>query len=370
MFCNQLWELLGDQKRTCQIGASGGLYDSVETLRLALQGGQGSSCFRLHHGLNTVRFPLLEPADFFRIRFCQGFDLHLFDFSRDYDICVLAGLFARRPGFFGLGFGGIGLLKGLGGLNLFRGYGYSFGFRFLFPSCGIGLRHLDFRQVFTLGCGCLSTCNLNPSFALGFGRSDFTISFALGYAHLRFIDGSSGCFFTQCVDIAGFIGNVLDVDVDQLESDLLEFNLDPIGDFFDQKVPVRIDFLNIHGRDYHPHLAEYDVTGLFAYGLHVKTEQTLGRIFHDPGLRGNTNRKRGGSVYPDVLFGKGSGQGYVNGNGSEVEPLKILNDGPNESCSTVNAIRGTAPFGFTVNDQDFVGRTTLVSLYPKEKGTE
>ncbi len=338
MFRNQLWELLGDQQRTCQIGASGGLNDSVETLRLALQGGQGSSCFRLHHGLNTVRFSLLEPANFFRIRFCQGFDLHLFDFSRDYDICVLAGLFARRPGFFCLGFGSIGLLKGLGGLNLFRGYGDSFGFRFLFPSCGIGLRHLDFRQVFTLGCGCLSACNLNPSFALGFGRSDLTVSFALGYAYFCFIDCPGRSFLAQSVNISGFIGNVLDVYVDQLESDFLEFNLDPIGDFFDQEVSVGIDFLNVHGRDHNPHLAENDITRLFSYGLHIKTEQAFGRIFHDSGLSGNTNRKSGGCVYPDVLFGKGPGQRYVNGNRSEVEPLKILNDRPNERRATVNTI--------------------------------
>ncbi len=61
------------------------------------------------------------------------------------------------------------------------------------------------------------------------------------------------------VDVAGLVGDVLDVHVDQAQADLLQLDLDAVRDVLDQLVAVGVDRLDGHRGDDHAHLSEDDV---------------------------------------------------------------------------------------------------------------
>ena len=73
-----------------------------------------------------------------------------------------------------------------------------------------------------------------------------------------------------------------------------EFDFHAHGYVGDELVPVGVDFLNVHGRDDHAHLAEDDVLREFLDVLHVQAEHALCGVFHDTGFRGNAG------VIPDM----------------------------------------------------------------------
>ena len=101
--------------------------------------------------------------------------------------------------------------------------------------------------------------DLDPLLHVGLGGTDVAITFLLGDFDLGFVDGAGGGFAAEGVDVAGLIGDVLDVDVDEPQADFLQFDLDAVGNVGDQLVAVGVDFLDGHGGDDHAHLAEDDV---------------------------------------------------------------------------------------------------------------
>ncbi len=76
---------------------------------------------------------------------------------------------------------------------------------------------------------------------------------------LGIVDGAGGGFPAERVDVAGLIGDVLDVDVDEAQADFPQFHFDAVGNVGDQLVAVGVDFLDGHRGDDHAHLAEDDV---------------------------------------------------------------------------------------------------------------
>jgi len=56
-------------------------------------------------------------------------------------------------------------------------------------------------------------------FTVGLGSSDVAIALLLGDFDLGFVDGAGGGFTAKGINVAGFIGDVLDVDVDEAEAD-------------------------------------------------------------------------------------------------------------------------------------------------------
>jgi hypothetical protein len=178
----------------------------------------------------------------------------------------------------------------------------------------------------------------DPLVALGHGRADFTVAVGLGDLHLRFRDGLRGGLLAEGVDVARGVGDVLHVHVDEAQADLLQLDLDPGGNVRDELVAVGVDFLDVHRRDDDAHLAEDDVLRELGDVLHRETEEAFGGVFHHPGLRGDPHGEGRGRVDADVLFGKGSLEFDVDGQGRQVEELVILENGPDEGRSPVVAL--------------------------------
>ena len=143
--------------------------------------------------------------------------------------------------------------------HFFSSNGKTLGLGLAFTTRCVGFGNLNLGEVLTLYRDRLSIGNLNPLLSFGVVLSDFTISFLLSNTHLRFIDCPSSSFFTQGLNIARFIRDILNIHVNEPEPDLGQFHLNSRGDFFNQKISVCVNRLNIHGGDHDTHLTKDNV---------------------------------------------------------------------------------------------------------------
>ncbi len=105
----------------------------------------------------------------------------------------------------------VGLCYGYFGIIACLGFRFNF---FLF-TYGFGLSHGDFRLVFTLDCRSVCGGNLYTLVASRVGLTDLTVSVLFGNALLGIIDGLCGGFLTQCLNIARFVVDVGNVNVNK-----------------------------------------------------------------------------------------------------------------------------------------------------------
>ncbi len=63
---------------------------------------------------------------------------------------------------------------------------------------------------------------------LGLGTADLAVAFLLGDLDLGLVDGPGRGLTAERIDVAGLVGDVLDVDVDQVQADLAELDLERI----------------------------------------------------------------------------------------------------------------------------------------------
>ena len=271
--------------------ASTGVDDISKPLGFFLEDRHETRGLGVHHRLETVGLALLEAACFFGFRLGNRFDTGFFNLGGNDHVGVLGGLFFLGTRAFGFFLGSIGLFESLRGLDLFSGRSDSFGFGFLLSPVSIGVGHSDLGPVLSLyGCS-HGAGNLDPLFTFSLGLTDLAIPFLLGNLHLRLVDGACGRFFTERVDIAGFIGNVLDIDVDQPDTDLAQLDLNPVGDVLDQLVTVGVDLFDRHGGDHNTHLAEDNVLGQLLNVIEREPQEALSSVLHYTAFRGDTHGK-------------------------------------------------------------------------------
>ena len=169
--------------------------------------------------------------------------------------------------------------------------------------------------------GGLGRRHLDPLVLLGVRLADLTVALLLGHLDLGLVDGAGRGLLAEGVDVAGLVGDVLDVDVDQAQADLLQLDLDPVGDVLDQLVAVGVDLLDRHGRDHDAHLAEDDVLRQFLHLRLAQPEQAFGGILHDARLGRDPHREGRGRVDPDVLLRQRPLEADVDRHRGQVEEL-------------------------------------------------
>ena len=84
----------------------------------------------------------------------------------------------------------------------------------------------------------------------------------LGYVHVGLVDRLGGGFATDCLDVARLVVDVLDIDVDDGQADLLQFNRDSLVDLGHERLAVAIDVVDLHRGDDSAHLPQDDVLRL------------------------------------------------------------------------------------------------------------
>ena len=121
----------------------------------------------------------------------------------------------------------------------------------------------DRRFVFTFDCRSVGSGDTDALVTISIGFTDVAVSLLQRDLDLGLVDRARRVLFAQRINVTRIVGDVLNVDVDQAQADLAQFDLDAIGDVGHQLVAVGVDLLDRHGGDDHAHLAEDDVLGQF-----------------------------------------------------------------------------------------------------------
>ena len=128
------------------------------------------------------------------------------------------------------------------------------------------------------------------------------MSFLFGHVDGCLIHGFGCCFLTDGFDVAAFVVEVFDVDVDNGQTNFFHFRGDGVIYFGHECLSVLIDFFNLHGCNDGTHLTEDDVLCLALNLIAGKAQEANGRILHDAGLVGDGRCDRGGHGYADVFL--------------------------------------------------------------------
>ena len=117
-------------------------------------------------------------------------------------------------------------------------------------------------------------------FALGLGHADLAQLLLLGHVDLGLLHGLRRRLAADGLDVARFVGDVGDVDVDQHQADLLQLRLQRRLNVVQELLAVAVDVLDPHRGDHLAELAEDDVAGLLLDLLACQAEQADGGVLH------------------------------------------------------------------------------------------
>src|SRR5690606_26788398 len=134
--------------------------------------------------------------------------------------------------------GDVGLLQHLGFGDLLGGGGETLGLGLGAAALGVRIRDLDLGGV--LHAGRLGVGAGDGDALVALGRSGAALPVAVGLGRRDFClgDGFRGGRLPEGVDVAGGVGDVLHVHVDEAQADFLQLHLDPGGDVGDELVAV------------------------------------------------------------------------------------------------------------------------------------
>ncbi len=137
---------------------------------------------------------------------------------------------------------------------------------------------------------------------LGLSDTDLARAFLLRHIDARLVDGLACGLLAECLDVAGFVVDVLDVDVDDAQADLRELDLDGLHDRALEFLAILVDLLDVHRRDRRAELTEDDVLRDLPHGGLVELQQALRGVLHDCGLRADADCEGRRGRDPDVLL--------------------------------------------------------------------
>ena len=111
---------------------------------------------------------------------------------------------------------------------------------------GIGIGDFYLCLILTShGCGIGST-GADTGLLLEVGLACLASHLFLSHTDLCFVDGLGSCFLSEGFDIARFVLDIGDIDIDELQADLLEFDLDILLDVLLEGIAVLIELLDRH----------------------------------------------------------------------------------------------------------------------------
>ena len=356
------------------VAARGG-HDLPQAVGLLDQDLLGALGLGLHLGQDGVGLALGAAADLLGLGLGLQLPAALVNLGLDDDVGLLGGLLTLGAGGLGLLLGGVGLLQGLGCGDLLGGGGDAGGLGLLLAALGVGHGHLHLGGVLALDGGGVGLGHLDALVAAGLGLADGAVAVLLGHVLLCVVDGLGGGLLAQGVNVAGLVGDVGDVDVDEAQADLLELALHVAGDGLQELVAVGIDLLDVHGGDDQAELAEDDVLGQLLDLLELQAQQALGGVLHDPRLGGDAHGEAAGDVDADVLAGQSVFQIHRDGHGGQIQELIGLDDRPDKGRAAVDAL-GTAGGAvlvaahLAVDDHNLVRGALLVALDQEQQQGE
>ena len=256
---------------------------------------------------------------------------------------------------------GLGLLDDQGGVVVgdfrlglvFAADGLGFLLLHVDAPVGFGMLHafLAFRLVFR---------HADVPLLLGLGFADRAQLVLLGHVDHGLVHGFGRGLLAQRVDVAGHVGDVRDVDVDEVEADLVELRLHVAPDRRQEALAVLIDLLDGQGGHGQAQLAEDDFAGhLLDFGR-IEPQQAFGGVGHDRRIGADADGERAGHVHADVLQRQGALQRDVDGHRCQAQERAVLDQRPDEGAAAVDAL-GRHVADLAVDDEDGVGRAALVA---------
>ena len=135
LFGHQLRHLFGDHQQRGQLRIAASRIDQrLDAFGLLQQDRPDAGAFGFHHEPDAVSLALLDPADLLGIGFGNCLDPLFLDLRRDDDVGGLGRPFTLGTLAFGIFFGRIRFLQGLGRFDLFGGDGQTGGLSLLFAA--------------------------------------------------------------------------------------------------------------------------------------------------------------------------------------------------------------------------------------------
>ena len=218
----------------------------------------------------------------------------------------------------------------------------------------VGNGHLGF--ILTLHGGSIGLCRTDTSLTHGICLTYLTQFLLFCHTHLGLVDGLGSSLLAQGFDVAALVLDVGNIDIDEFQTNLLEFDLHIGRDSLQELVTVTVEFLNAHGGNNQTELTEEDIARHLLYLGGILSEQTLCGCRHVLWVCADTHGKAARHINADVLTAQGIGKVGINADG-------VLNDGPHEGTSTMHTVgtllRTTAT---TIDDENLVGRTLAVTV--------
>ena len=257
---------------------------------------------------------------------------------------------ACARGCLGLFHGDTAFLVGFGFARLRGGFGLLHGH----AAFAVGVGFAGLRLRFGLGHG--DTLDL-----AGFGFADSALPLFFGDVDARLVDGFRGGALSDGVDVSALVGDVGDVDVQEVQADLVEFVRHVLLDVAEERLAVGVDLLDGHGRDHETQLTEDDVLRQVGDGFLTQAEQAVRRVAHQGLVRADADREHARHVDADVLAAQGVLQVHVQLHRAQGDEPVVLDHRPDERRAAVDAAAGALFAGLTVDHHDLVRRAFLVA---------
>ena len=363
---HEFFDLLNHQERGCSLGVStGACHEFGITFCLGFEDGLLTRCFCVVRCEGGVCLTLGDAALAFCFGFCSDFDLLLRNFLTSDLLCTQALTFKLVLSLLdlnlSLALGDFGTLEcfclSLSEVSVEAG-DVCTGQVLTLNGLGFLLLHEDtavcFSFFLTLVRFSLVASDLNLSLTVGLCLADGTLAGGVGAVHVSLGDGFGCGLGTDRLDVVGFVGDVRDVDVDEVEADLVKFGVDVVDDLAQERFTVAVDFLDGEGRNGQTELTKND---LFGHVLDLgdgQPEQTFGCVLHDGRLRVDTDGKGRRHVDANVLHRERMFEVDVDRHGLEVQEPVVLDQRPHDFAAAVITLCGACTFGVPVHDQDLV----------------
>jgi hypothetical protein len=183
----------------------------------------------------------------------------------------------------------------------------------------------------------------------------------LRHADLRVVDRLGGGLLAERVDVAGEVLDVANVAVDHPQADLVELDLDALGDRGDEFLAVVVDLLDGHRGEHDAHLAHHDLGRQVLDLLGRAAQEPRRGVLHDLGVGRDADGERRRGINADVLARERALELDLDVHRREVQVAVALEERDHERRAAVIALGGLAVGQLAVHDQDAVGRTHAVA---------
>ena len=176
----------------------------------------------------------------------------------------------------------------------------------------------------------------------------------LSHTHLSLVDSLSGSLTTKSLDISRLVLDIGNIDVDESQTNLLQFHLYIGRDTLKELIAVGIQLLDAHCSNNKTKLTKEDITSQFLNLTSIKTKQTLSSGSHAIRLGRNTNGKSARHIHTDILLRKCIGEVGIYRNRCKTKILIVFYDRPHEGTTTMHTLCRRFRLSSTIDNQNLI----------------